>query len=99
MQRILVCCPDSKRRMQGAGTGTENATRVVNRSDDEPEPGNVLPSIGNCGIMFANRIIGGIKTELFEFPWMALLQYKKGELSHYLLDNQIWLMTPFLTNS
>ncbi|EDW15445.1 spaetzle-processing enzyme [Drosophila mojavensis] len=84
VQRILVCCPDSKRRMQGPGTSprngadTENVTPVINPSGDELEPGNVLPSIGTCGIMFANRIIGGIKTELFEFPWMALLQYKKA---------------------
>ncbi|XP_064550791.1 spaetzle-processing enzyme-like [Drosophila montana] len=75
VQRILVCCPDSKRRMQSADTAT--GTPVENRSGGEPDPSNVLPSIGTCGILFSNRIIGGTKTQLFEFPWMALLQYKK----------------------
>jgi len=75
VQRILVCCPDSKRI--SAGVGTAVGTSVESRSEDGPEPGNVLPSIGKCGIMFANRIIGGTKTQLFEFPWMALLKYKK----------------------
>ncbi|KAH8419185.1 hypothetical protein KR222_009242, partial [Zaprionus bogoriensis] len=75
VQRILVCCPDSKRTAQGAATGADPG--VDSRSSDDPEPGNVLPSIGKCGILFANRIIGGTKTQLFEFPWMALLQYKK----------------------
>ncbi|KAL7727639.1 hypothetical protein ACLKA6_014979 [Drosophila palustris] len=74
VQRILVCCPDGKR--VSPGTNTTGAS-IGNRNEDAPEPGNVLPSIGKCGIMFANRIIGGTKTQLFEFPWMALLKYKK----------------------
>lgn len=78
VQRILVCCPDSKRTAQGSATGGGGST-INNRFSDEPEPGNVLPSIGKCGVFFANRIIGGTKTQLSEFPWMALLQYKKSE--------------------
>lgn len=61
--------------MQSADTAT--GTPIDNRSGGEPDPSNVLPSIGTCGILFSNRIIGGTKTQLFEFPWMALLQYKK----------------------
>uniref|UniRef100_A0A1L8DQG0 CLIP domain-containing serine protease n=2 Tax=Nyssomyia neivai TaxID=330878 RepID=A0A1L8DQG0_9DIPT len=40
---------------------------------------NLLPSPeqGNCGADLSERIHGGNKTKIDEFPWMALLQYKK----------------------
>lgn len=79
VQRILVCCPDSKRTAAQGGGGTGGGAVVDSRAGEEPDPGNVLPSIGKCGILLANRIIGGTKTQLFEFPWMALLQYKQRE--------------------
>uniref|UniRef100_A0A1I8MM78 Peptidase S1 domain-containing protein n=1 Tax=Musca domestica TaxID=7370 RepID=A0A1I8MM78_MUSDO len=42
----------------------------------ETVPGNVLPKPGECGTMLSNRILGGNTTEIDEFPWMALIQYK-----------------------
>lgn len=37
------------------------------------------PELEQCGIQANdNRIVGGTIAELDEFPWMALLQYKKG---------------------
>lgn len=38
---------------------------------------SLLPEPGVCGISTDNRIIGGTKTALDEFPWMVLLQYSK----------------------
>ncbi|XP_062122685.1 spaetzle-processing enzyme-like [Drosophila sulfurigaster albostrigata] len=81
VQRILVCCPDSKRGTASAGAGS--GTSGDSLSGDEPEPGNVLPSIGKCGILFANRILGGTKAKLYEFPWMALLKYKTKQKDEY----------------
>ncbi|KAH8311664.1 hypothetical protein KR044_007400, partial [Drosophila immigrans] len=80
VQRILVCCPDSKRTM--ASAGSDSGSSGDNRSG-EPEAGNVLPSIGKCGIAFSDRIIGGTKTNIFEFPWMALLKYKAKKKEEY----------------
>ncbi|KAH8359552.1 hypothetical protein KR093_007415 [Drosophila rubida] len=79
LQRILVCCPDSKRSAAGAASDPAGD----NEFGDAPEPGNVLPSIGKCGILFANRIYGGTKTQLSEFPWMALLKYKAKQKDEY----------------
>lgn len=42
---------------------------------------NVLPRSPDCGSAGAgNRIYGGVVTELDEFPWMALLQYRRGRI-------------------
>ncbi|EDW38974.1 GL13652 [Drosophila persimilis] len=68
VNRILVCCPVSKR----AGQLTN-----VHTAAEEHLPGNVLPGNETCGIHFADRIVGGHNTTLSEFPWMVLLQYKK----------------------
>lgn len=37
----------------------------------------LLPS--DCGQDLSQRIVGGERTELGEFPWMALLEYQKRE--------------------
>ncbi|EDV91460.1 spaetzle-processing enzyme [Drosophila grimshawi] len=72
VERILVCCPESKRTMQ-AISPPAGSPPTASRSGEEP--GNVLPSIGTCGTMFENRILGGLNTSLYEFPWMVLVQY------------------------
>ncbi|KAE8739323.1 hypothetical protein FOCC_FOCC015172, partial [Frankliniella occidentalis] len=36
---------------------------------------HLLP-VGECGIQTSERIFGGNETDLGEFPWMALLQYR-----------------------
>lgn len=45
-----------------------------------PPPSNrqsLLPRPGECGIDADDRIYGGNKTKVDEFPWMVLLQYSK----------------------
>lgn len=39
---------------------------------------NLLPLPGQCGNLLSNRIYGGVKTKIDEFPWMALVEYTKG---------------------
>ncbi|XP_037953874.1 spaetzle-processing enzyme-like [Teleopsis dalmanni] len=63
--RILVCCAD------------KYCNKPKPEANNVPKPGNVLPEAGKCGISLENRILGGQNTSLFEFPWMALIQYKK----------------------
>ncbi|KAJ3647414.1 hypothetical protein Zmor_019293 [Zophobas morio] len=38
----------------------------------------LLPDLDSCGLNTQSRIYGGEKTELDEFPWLALLQYQQG---------------------
>uniref|UniRef100_U5ESH9 CLIP domain-containing serine protease n=1 Tax=Corethrella appendiculata TaxID=1370023 RepID=U5ESH9_9DIPT len=42
---------------------------------------NILPDPLNneCGVSLGNRIYGGTNTEIDEFPWLALLQYRKSD--------------------
>ncbi|KAH8385649.1 hypothetical protein KR200_005317, partial [Drosophila serrata] len=68
MNRILVCCPQSKRGVSGAQEASDA---------DGQQPGNVLPGTDTCGFLFGDRIVGGTNTTLWEFPWMVLLRYKK----------------------
>lgn len=47
----------------------------LHRIDLDSNP--LLPS--NCGRDLSLRIVGGERTDLDEFPWMALLEYQKRE--------------------
>ncbi|XP_055609291.1 CLIP domain-containing serine protease B4-like [Uranotaenia lowii] len=38
---------------------------------------NILPGTEECGLDLADRIVGGQETGIGEFPWLALLQYRK----------------------
>ncbi|XP_035900729.1 CLIP domain-containing serine protease 14D-like [Anopheles stephensi] len=40
---------------------------------------DALPTSPQCGIQLSDRIVGGQSTELEEFPWMALIQYRKPQ--------------------
>ncbi|KAH8241318.1 hypothetical protein KR032_007846, partial [Drosophila birchii] len=45
-----------------------------------PEPGNVLPDVDTCGHRPpVGRIFGGTKSQMSEFPWMAMLLYNRGQ--------------------
>uniref|UniRef100_A0A2C9GW66 CLIP domain-containing serine protease n=1 Tax=Anopheles farauti TaxID=69004 RepID=A0A2C9GW66_9DIPT len=37
----------------------------------------VLPQAPQCGYQLTDRLFGGQATELFEFPWTALIEYQK----------------------
>ncbi|KAF5298249.1 hypothetical protein FQR65_LT09760 [Abscondita terminalis] len=39
---------------------------------------SLLPRGRSCGIQETSRILGGTSTELDEYPWMALLEYRKN---------------------
>lgn len=40
---------------------------------------SLLPQPGQCGNVLSNRIYGGNRTKIDEFPWMALIEYTKGK--------------------
>ncbi|XP_030564693.1 serine protease easter-like [Drosophila novamexicana] len=89
----LVCCPTeqnvlpllSVRVLPGVQTGKQETTE--------------LPRYPHCGASFAYRVIGGKNTELFEFPWTALLEYtvrENGNKQHICGASFIasrWLLT------
>lgn len=65
-----VCCPDGPILIGKPKNPV--APDVTNHRNLK-----LLPD--DCGMLPGrNRIIGGNKTSLFEFPWMALLSYETG---------------------
>ncbi|XP_073814914.1 serine protease ea-like [Musca autumnalis] len=68
-KRILICCLERHRH---------NNTQGESRKETETSPGNVLPSPGECGKSMSNRILRGNVTDIDEYPWMALIQFKAG---------------------
>lgn len=43
-----------------------------------------LPLPPNCGLDSHDRILGGSQTEVDEFPWLVLVEFKKREISIHL---------------
>ncbi|KAK5649787.1 hypothetical protein RI129_000816 [Pyrocoelia pectoralis] len=41
-------------------------------------PSNLLPSRTTCGFQEGSKVLGGVQTTHSEFPWMALMEYRKN---------------------
>ncbi|XP_075147894.1 serine protease ea-like [Haematobia irritans] len=67
--KVLICCPDRYRQIQPVTPAPTSPPALIN---------NLLPHPGQCGNVLSNRIYGGNKTKIDEFPWMALIEYTKG---------------------
>jgi secreted trypsin-like serine protease len=48
-------------------------------ADMTPVRSDLLPDKDTCGIDTTKKIYGGQKTDLDEFPWMALIEYEKAK--------------------
>jgi hypothetical protein len=71
----LVCCPpQSEWPTQPPATQPTSAPPPKPSGSLLPEPGS-----GKCGLGYEDRIFGGTETEVNEFPWLTLLQYRKGD--------------------
>ncbi|KMQ96720.1 serine protease easter [Lasius niger] len=84
-----VCCVGNANvNTRPGGTVTNNPrpeSPELNQQSTSPRPSEniqvdladnpLLPS--DCGRDLSQRIVGGERTELDEFPWMALLEYQK----------------------
>lgn len=62
--KILICCPERQ-----IGPETPKTQQRLGVS---------LPEPGTCGNVISNRIYGGNATKIDEYPWMALIEYKKN---------------------
>lgn len=94
MWSIQVCCPNTgdRRPNPNKRPSTPN-DRVWPSNPTTPRPSRPTPArpsdqghanlrllpTEECGVDLSQRIFGGNETELGEFPWMALLQYRSGE--------------------
>lgn len=56
----------------------QQPSKVCCGSEGYPLPTNLLPNRTICGEGTGeDRLLGGNLTEIWDFPWMALLRYKK----------------------
>ncbi|XP_055624213.1 transmembrane protease serine 9-like [Toxorhynchites rutilus septentrionalis] len=79
----------------GQGISPSDNDRNDNCKAVNPEaPSNHLPM--NCGSYLMNRISGGEKANVFEFPWMALLKYNQGFLCLGSLISKRYVLTAAL---
>lgn len=62
-----MCCP---KHPEEVAVTPQVANRFNSNSD-------LLPKPGVCGGGSTPRIVNGNKTEIYEYPWMALLEYSK----------------------
>lgn len=65
--KVLICCPE---RQIGAGLPEAPTTQT--------RVGVNLPQPGTCGNVISNKIYGGNQTKIDEYPWMALIEYRKN---------------------
>lgn len=72
MLYLQICCADRHRYKQHWKTSNRNM-----HARSQPIH-SLLPQPGECGNVISNRIYGGNKTKIDEYPWMALLEYHKG---------------------
>lgn len=68
--KVLICCPDRYRESSSETTPPPKPNVTSN---------SLLPLPGQCGNILSNRIYGGMKTKIDEFPWMALIEYTKSK--------------------
>ncbi|XP_077300204.1 CLIP domain-containing serine protease HP8-like isoform X2 [Arctopsyche grandis] len=86
-----VCCPPQRTTTPTPQPVSPLTSRIMNPVTQAPRPNNqqeyrepppdvtrhpnlsMLPT--NCGPLEDDRILGGNKTGVFDFPWMALLAY------------------------
>ncbi|EDW82008.2 uncharacterized protein Dwil_GK25361 [Drosophila willistoni] len=76
----LICCPREQNALPILAPRISTTTIVPTYINPRKRPGppsspDELPKFPYCGISFANKVIGGAKTRITEFPWTTLLEY------------------------
>jgi hypothetical protein len=57
---------------------SEPTTDVEKPPDVSNNPNLMLLPLNICGPVSGNKIFNGKKTGLFQYPWMALIGYTRG---------------------
>lgn len=73
-----VCCVFNDLDQWQLTRATQQVSpNVIRSSTNQRQNGANLPGPGSCGLTsLAHRIFGGDDTQLDDYPWMALLEYK-----------------------
>ena len=79
----FVCCPLQNSQLQQQNQQGSQFQQQGPSRNQQRTTGSLLPQPGICGIYNDDRIYGGERTKIDEFPWMVLLKYIKREFSTY----------------
>lgn len=72
----------TNRPIIGTSNNSKRVTRPTNQQQNQRDIQNsdLLPKSPSCGgITIAAKIFGGKDSELYEFPWMVLLEYDRSK--------------------
>uniref|UniRef100_A0A182PNA5 CLIP domain-containing serine protease n=1 Tax=Anopheles epiroticus TaxID=199890 RepID=A0A182PNA5_9DIPT len=72
--------PEESRFLAASRCGEKDRRSLVSTvccASEQPARTNSLPVSPQCGVQLTDRIVGGQSTELEEFPWTALIEYRK----------------------
>lgn len=78
----LVCCKaenDVPKPIFNVQLNSQQTDRQYQSTTQQSSSG-LLPKPGVCGFDASDRIFGGERTKIDEYPWMALLQYTKRKI-------------------
>lgn len=81
----LVCCKAENDVPRPIFKTQLNSQQTERQSHSKQSSTGLLPKPGVCGFDASDRIFGGERTKIDEYPWMARLQYTKRKtiLSSY----------------
>ncbi|XP_055638364.1 CLIP domain-containing serine protease B4-like isoform X2 [Toxorhynchites rutilus septentrionalis] len=96
-KKALVCC------VEPSGSPPQ-IVPMINSTESDSRPSfpnklKLLPSAPACGVHYSNRIVGGERTEITQFPWMALVQHYDQRYDEYAfhcggsLINELYVVT------
>ncbi|XP_058448403.1 CLIP domain-containing serine protease B4-like [Malaya genurostris] len=97
-KKALVCCA----KPTGSPPGAVTQPALTNRADAEPlnvDRINLLPRAPVCGIQYSDRIVGGERTKIDEYPWTARIQHHDRRSNEYgfhcggSLINELYVLT------
>lgn len=84
-----VCCADSEvEESSELPETTSEQPKVVEESDWLVALKQKLPKPPVCGLSVGDRIFGGEKTEIDDFPWVVLVQFDKRMIK--ILSNKLF---------
>ncbi|XP_053697459.1 CLIP domain-containing serine protease B4-like [Sabethes cyaneus] len=101
-RKALVCCAKPSGGSPATPVSAKPAAAVASRVDNVPvnfSKLGLLPKAPVCGIQYSDRIVGGERTKIDEYPWTARIQHFDRRSNDYAfhcggsLINELYVLT------
>lgn len=76
-KKALVCCakPSGSPPAGSSPPVTQPVTSRIDQADSNVDKRSLLPKSPVCGVQYSDRIVGGERTKIDEYPWTARVQH------------------------